>query len=74
MNVNLYTSEEVSLGRAADIPELNFTITPAIQIELEAGVQRGGIHLTLPGFGYCVTAQPKAECDLRRARERDFQM
>ena len=25
-------------------------ITPAIQIELEAGVQRGGVHLTLLGF------------------------
>ena len=49
MTLDLYTSEEVNSGRAAEIPELNSYITPAIQIELEAGVQRGGVHLTLPG-------------------------
>ena len=49
MTVDLYTSEEVSLGRAAEIPESNYYFTPAIQTELEAGVQRGGVHLTLLG-------------------------
>ena len=50
MTVDLHTSEEVNLGCAAEIPELNYYIAPAIQIELEAGVQRSGVHLALPGI------------------------